>query len=254
MLWFFERSHHPCLPREFAWRLVERVRVGWLLKYLLSDTFSRHIFVLFVIFCGLCKCSRGIVRFEGDLDVDSWKESSGYGSIAWVSDRLFLVPIFLFCFNVCHSSEGFRKRFLILFLDESISPKLLSESKSQLVHNYFRVVKLPIVFGKSLACLVPCRPSARKCCCRLPRIIVVLLLGYQQIGKCKQPKSRLPFVYLRSFGFTTICLSSANREENDELKSSEVFFYNSNVGNVICQELMSSPFLDESASVSNPNR
>ena len=97
-------------------------------------------------------------------------------------------------------------------------------------------------------------PSARKCCCRLPRIIVVLLLGYQQIGKCKQPKSRLPFFYLRSFGFTTICLSSANREENDELKSSEVFFYNSNVGNVICQELMSSPFLDESASVSNPNR
>jgi hypothetical protein len=59
--------------------------------------------------------------------------------------------LFLFCFDVCHSSEGFRKRFLFLFLDESISPKSLSESKSQLIYNYFRVVKLPIGFGKPLA-------------------------------------------------------------------------------------------------------
>jgi len=65
----------------------------------------------------------------------------------------------------------------------------------------------PSVLASLWPCLVPCRPSARRCC-RLPRIIGVLLLGCQQIGKCKQPKSRLSFFYRRNFGFPSICLSS----------------------------------------------
>lgn len=119
----------------------------------------------------------------------------------------FLFQFFFFASRFSTHQKGFAK--------DSCSFSWMSQShQNRLVRANLNLYIITFVWtnyrsvsGSLWPCLVPCRPSARRCS-RLPRIIVVSLLGCQQIGKCKQPKSQLSFFYLRSFGFTRICLTS----------------------------------------------